>query len=65
VQITVNMTVTMSAGEVEKVILQREGSILRDRINFATSNPTTQATTQIPSNPNEPTPAAVSTGTKT
>jgi hypothetical protein len=65
VQITVNMTVTMDAGTVEKVILQREGSILRDRINFATNNPTQRATTEIPNNPSSPILPANGHGTAT
>lgn len=64
VVITVNMTVTMNAGEVERVILQREGSVLRDRLNFATGNPDSKATSEIPNSPNVPTPKAIS-GTKT
>jgi hypothetical protein len=35
VVININMTVTMDAGEVEKVIIGRHESIIRDRINFA------------------------------
>lgn len=66
VQITVNMKVTMDVGTVEKVILQREGSILRDRINFATfSNPTEKATTEVPNNPDTPYVPAVAGGTQT
>lgn len=64
VVITVNMTVTMNAGEVERVILQNEKSVIRDRLNFATSNPGTKATTEIPDSPNVPTPKAIG-GTKT
>lgn len=64
VVITVNMTVTMDAGEVERVILQREGSILRDRINFATSNPDQKAATEIPNTPNVRTPAVTPAGTR-
>lgn len=36
--ITVNMTVTMDAGEVEKVIFTRQGSFVRQRIDFLTEN---------------------------
>lgn len=35
VVININMTVTMNAGEVERVIIGRSESIIRDRINFA------------------------------
>mgnify|MGYP001608402973 FL=1 len=37
VQIQVNMTVTMDAGEVEKVIFTRAGSFVRQRLDFLTS----------------------------
>lgn len=33
VQITLNLTVVMEAGEVEKVIVQRKASVIRDRLN--------------------------------
>lgn len=66
VVITVNMTVTMDAGTVERVILQREGSILRDRLNFATySSPGEKTTTSIPNNPDETVVTNPSGGTKT
>lgn len=65
VVITVNMYVTMDAGEVERVILQREGSILRDRINFATNSPNEKAASEIPNTPNVKTPSVTSAGTKT
>ncbi len=35
VVININMTVTMNAGEVERVIIGRSESVIRDRINFA------------------------------
>jgi len=34
VAVTINLTVTMDAGEVEKVIIGRKESVIRDRINF-------------------------------
>lgn len=47
VQITVNLHVTMDAGEVERVIIERSQSIIRDRINFATNTPTERGNSQI------------------
>lgn len=47
VQITVNLHVTMDAGEVERVIIERSQSIIRDRINFATNSPNEQGNSQI------------------
>ena len=50
VQIQVNMTVTMDAGEVEKVIFTRAGSFVRQRLDFLAAN--AEATPQIlPGNP--------------
>jgi hypothetical protein len=40
VVITVNMHVTMDAGTVEKTIIENSQSIIANRINFATSQPT-------------------------
>jgi len=37
VVINMNLNVTMDAGEVEKVMIMRHKSIIRDRINFATA----------------------------
>lgn len=45
--ITVNMTVTMDAASVEKAIIYSSKSIITDRLNFATSNPTQKATDTI------------------
>lgn len=50
VQIQVNMTVTMDAGEVERVIFTRAGSFVRQRLDFLAAN--AEATPQIlPGNP--------------
>jgi hypothetical protein len=38
VNITINMTVTMNAEDVEKALIMRGSSIIRDRINFATGD---------------------------
>jgi ABC-type transporter Mla subunit MlaD len=43
VVITVNMTVTMDAASVEKAIIYNSKSIITDRLNFATSQPTQKA----------------------
>lgn len=40
VVVNINLHVTMDAGTVERVIIERQHSIIRDRINFATSKPT-------------------------
>ena len=37
VVINLNLSVTMDAGEVEKVMIMRTQSIIRDRLNFATA----------------------------
>jgi len=39
IQITVNMEVTMDVDKVEKVMILRQGSIIRDRLDFAGLNP--------------------------
>lgn len=49
VSITVNMTVEINAADMEKAIVLRESSIIADRINFATSNPTQAGDTTIKS----------------
>jgi len=48
VQLTVNLNVTMEAGEVEKVIVMRKSSIIRERLNFALENPSDKASPSIP-----------------
>jgi hypothetical protein len=47
VQITVNLHVTMDADKVERVIIERSQSIIRDRLNFATNNPTQKGNSEI------------------
>lgn len=55
VQINIALTVTMNAGEVEKIIVMRKESVIRDRLNFAIDNPTDKANagpgTAIPESP--------------
>ena len=38
VNITINMTVTMNAEDIEKALIMRGSSIIRDRLNFATGD---------------------------
>jgi len=58
-KITVNLTVTMSAADIERAILQETKSIIVDRLNFATNNPTQKGSDTItpnstPQNPLQP-----------
>lgn len=53
VQITVNMTVEINAADMEKALVMRGNSVIRDRINFALSDPTTKAGPEIPSSPQD------------
>jgi len=55
VALTVNLTVTMRADEVERVIIQRKESVIRDRLNNAQYKGTSQAT-EIPATPTAPAP---------
>lgn len=49
VNVTVNLSVTMDVGEVEKVMIMRGKSIIRDRLQFATvTNVNDTASTSIP-----------------
>lgn len=49
VVINLNLTVTMDVGKVEKVMIMRQESIIRDRLNFATvTNPGSQGSQSIP-----------------
>jgi hypothetical protein len=48
VQLTVNLNVTMDAGEVEKVVIMRKSSIIRERLNFALESPADKASPPIP-----------------
>lgn len=58
VNFTVNLTVTMNAGDLEKVIIQRKESVIRDRlVNANYVNPT--GLTDIPVNANSPSPAPI------
>ncbi len=59
VNITVNMTVSMNAEDLEKALIMRTNSIIRDRINFATGADDRggngrRANNQIPENPSSP-----------
>lgn len=47
VQVTINLHVTMDADKVERVIIERSQSIIRDRINFATNSPSEKGNSQI------------------
>lgn len=49
VQITVNLEVSMDVDKVERVMIMRQKSIIRDRLNFATESPGQQGTNTIPS----------------
>ena len=53
VKITINLSVSMDAAELEKVLLLRKTSIIRDRLNFATSQSETSPD-RLPDNPNAP-----------
>jgi hypothetical protein len=58
VQITVNLTVTMNASELEKVIIQRKESVIRDRlINASYVNPS--GPSDIPNTVNSPPPLPI------
>jgi hypothetical protein len=59
VALTVNLTVTMRADEVERVIIQRKESVIRDRLNNAQYRGTSQAT-EIPPTPTAPSPLPLS-----
>lgn len=49
VVINLNLNITMDVDKVEKVMIMRKESIIRDRLNFATvSNPGSQASQEIP-----------------
>ena len=47
VQVVVNLTVTMNAGDVEKAIISNQKSIIADRLNFATENPSSKGNDKI------------------
>lgn len=47
VNVTINMKVVMEAGLVERVIIERKGSIIRERLNFATNNPGAKGNNEI------------------
>lgn len=51
VNITINLEVKMSAEELETALIMRGKSIIRDRLNFATSQPNAQGNTTIPDQP--------------
>ena len=48
VQIVLNLEVSMDVDKVEKVMIMRQQSIIRDRINFATQNPSEHGNSTIP-----------------
>ena len=47
VQITVNMTVEMNAADIEKALIMRTSSIIAQRIDFNSNNPTTKVANPI------------------
>jgi len=47
VQLNINLEVTMDVDKVEKVMILRAGSIVRDRIDFATSHPDQKASNPL------------------
>lgn len=51
--ITVNLQVTMSADELEKSMVMRAKSIIRDRLNYATNNPNSKGIDVIPDKPGD------------
>lgn len=48
VQITINLSVSMDADDLEKTLIMRKKSIIRDRLNFATQNPSDRSADTIP-----------------
>lgn len=59
VVVTVNLQVTMQAGDVERVIVQRKESTIRDRLNAAQYRGPTQPP-EIPASPTAPAPLPLS-----
>jgi len=64
VKITVNLQVTMDAGVVERVIIERKESIIRDRLNFATNSPHDKGNSVISDTPGATPREIKSTGTQ-
>lgn len=58
VVVHIDLTVTMKADEVEKVIIQRKSSVIRDRLNNAQYDGSSQPS-PIPDSPNSPSPALI------
>ena len=56
VVVQIDLTVTMKADEVERVIIQRKSSVIRDRLNAAQYEGSSKPT-PIPGEPSAPTPA--------
>jgi hypothetical protein len=56
VVVQIDLTVTMKADEVERVILQRKTSVIRDRLNSAAYEGSSKPS-PIPDNPSSPSPA--------
>lgn len=48
VNIAINLQVTMNAEDMEKALIMRSKSVIRDRINFATNSPADRGTDTIP-----------------
>lgn len=58
VVVQIDLTVTMRADEVERVIIQRKSSVIRDRLNNASYDGSSKPT-PIPGNPSAPSPALI------
>lgn len=65
VQINLNLQVTMDVDKVEKVMILRQNSIIRDRIDFATSNPSSKVDNPLKGYTVESPPPIGVTGTAT
>lgn len=57
VEINISMNVNINAADMEKALVLRDKSIIRERLNFATGNGTAgkEAKPSLPNNPNSPT----------
>ena len=56
VEITVNMHVEVNAADMERALIMRETSVIRNRLNWATENPSTAAQPSIPGSPDKSLP---------
>lgn len=62
VNISINLNVELNAADMEKAIIMRHKSIIRDRLNFATNKPNDKLTDDIPKRPGPLTFPAASPG---